>query len=297
MTDKCFDSGTIQAFLDGELASEIKETVARHVSACDDCAMMLADAEEESAMAFSVLDQEFNTLVPTQRLWTKINDSIEREKKSFWKPIFAFLLQPSTAAFAILIFVAVVSITLLSLKPDAPDNYVAQIEKKQPNIVAVAPTTSTNEPATSVAPQNSPVKRDGQLANYVQSKNEYRVVKTSVVKSGNNREAVKPPFVTAERVIPAPEENVPGEDSYLKTIASLTETVNDRKDQTLTASSRFAFERDLAVTNDAIVKMRREVRKNPNDEAAKQILRASYQNKIDLLSSVADKTELMASLK
>jgi hypothetical protein len=43
--------------------------------------------------------------------------------------------------------------------------------------------------------------------------------------------------------------------------------------------------------------MKAEVRRNPKDEAAKQILRASYQNKIDLLSSVADKTDLMASLR
>jgi len=117
------------------------------------------------------------------------------------------------------------------------------------------------------------------------------------VKSESRMERLKPPFVKAETVIPAPNENIPGEDSYLKTITSLTETVNDRKDQTLTASSRYAFERDLAVTNDAIARMRKEVRKNPNDEAAKQILRASYQNKIDLLDSVADKNELMASLR
>lgn len=126
MTDKCFDIGTMQAFLDGELAAEMTETVARHVAACDECACLLAESEEESALTFSALEMELNALVPTQRLWTKINDSIAREKKSFWKPILAFLLQPQTAAFASLIFVAVLSVTLLSLKPNAPTNYVAQ---------------------------------------------------------------------------------------------------------------------------------------------------------------------------
>ena len=48
-------------------------------------------------------------------------------------------------------------------------------------------------------------------------------------------------------------------------------------------AARFAFERDLAMTDDAIKKMKKEVKRNPNDEAAKQVLRASYQNKIDLL--------------
>lgn len=295
MTDKCCDIGIIQAFLDGELNSEQTETVARHVSECDDCAMLLAAAEEESAFAFSTLEQEFNTLVPTHRLWTKINDSIEREKKSFWKPIFAFLLKPQTAAFASLLFVSVVSISLLSLKPDAPTNQIAQIENKTQNVIPVVSKTLPDEPLTFPAPPNPSVRQNAQLANYSQGKNDLRAVKISYVKTV--AENVKPPVVKPEAVISAKSENLPGEESYLKTIASLTQNVNDRKDQTLTASSRFAFERDLAVTDDAIAKLRKEVRKNPSNEAAKQILRASYQNKIDLLSSVADKTELMASLK
>ncbi|MGI8639065.1 MAG: anti-sigma factor family protein, partial [Pyrinomonadaceae bacterium] len=91
----CFDEGTIQAFLDGELASDLLENVARHVAVCDGCALLMAEAEEESAFAFSALEQEFNTLVPTQRLWTKINDSIVRERKSVWQTVFAFFKHPT----------------------------------------------------------------------------------------------------------------------------------------------------------------------------------------------------------
>ncbi len=61
MTDKCFDIGTMQAFLDGELAAEMTETVARHISACDDCARLLAESEEESALAFSALESGAET--------------------------------------------------------------------------------------------------------------------------------------------------------------------------------------------------------------------------------------------
>jgi len=299
MTDKCFDIGIIQAFLDGELASEKTETVARHVSACDACAMLLADAEEESAIAFSALDQEFNTLVPTQRLWTKINDSIAREKKSFWKPIFAFLLQPQTAALASLIFVAVVSITLLSLKPDAPIVNVAQNNIKD-NIKeqsAIKP-VSNNQPTPLVqTPQVLPAEKDVEIASYSQNKNEVRALKTYYVKPETNRTPTILPTIEPDYVAPTPSENVSGEESYIKTIATLTETVNTRKDEILDSSARFSFERDLAVTDDAIARMKSEVKRNPKNEAAKDILRASYQNKIDLLNSVADKTELMASLK
>lgn len=298
MTDKCFDIGAMQAFLDGELAAEITEAVARHVSACDECARLLAESEEESALAFSLLEQEFNTLVPTQRLWTKINNSIEREKKSFWRPIFARLLQPQMAAFASLIFVAVVSITLLSLKPNAPVNNVARtIEKNQ----SVAPIVAENENQPIVAPTDLPQPNERVSAKPGIGKSEFRTVKTSYSRNEKNAPETKVSSVSFGNQTPiansAISENVLGEESYLKTIATLNTTVENRKDEVLSPSARFAFERDLAVTSDAINRMRKEVRKNPNNEAAKQILRASYQNKIDLLNSVADKTELMASLK
>jgi hypothetical protein len=61
-------------------------------------------------------------------------------------------------------------------------------------------------------------------------------------------------------------------------------------------SERVAYERDMAVVNDSIAKMRQEVKKNPKNQSAKQVLYSSYQNKIDLLNSVSQKEELMASL-
>ena len=292
MTENCFDIGEIQAFLDGELASEQSELIARHVSLCDDCAIMLATAEDETAFAYGALEQEFNTLVPTQRLWTKINDSIEREKKSFWKPIFAFLLQPSTMAFASLLFVAVVSITLLSMKPDAPTNYVAEKSEIKQN--TIQPIVQNPQTPIVQVPQDAPEVKSVETAAVVrQNKNEYRPAKAVYVK-----EEIKPRIdFLPTPITDVPRESVQGEESYIKTIATLTQTVNSRKDTTLNSSARFAFERDLAMTDDAIIKLRKEVKQNPNNAAAKQILRASYQNKIDLLNSVAEKTELMASLK
>lgn len=295
MTNNCFDIGTIQAFLDGELDSLKAEAVARHVAACDDCAILLATAEEETAFAFSALEQEFNTLVPTRRLWTKINDSIERERKSFWKPIFAFLLKPSTAAFASILFVAVVSVTLLSLKPDAPIDYVAQTPVRNP--IQTQPVLSEKPQPIVETPQILPEEKNVAVTNNP-VKMETRAVKTVYVKAEENRTASNPTVKNVDVVVPElPRESVLGEESYLKTIATLTQTVNSRKNEVLNSSARFDFERDMAVTNDAISRMKSEVRKNPNNEAAKQILRSSYQNKIDLLNSVAEKTELMASLK
>jgi hypothetical protein len=43
--------------------------------------------------------------------------------------------------------------------------------------------------------------------------------------------------------------------------------------------------------------MRKVVRKNPRNQAARQILYSSYQDKIDLLKSSAQRSELMASVQ
>ena len=80
MNGNCLDIGTIQAFLDGETRPEEAVKISEHVADCDTCTLLLAQAEEESSMVYSVLDRELNTLVPTQRLWTRINDSITEEK-------------------------------------------------------------------------------------------------------------------------------------------------------------------------------------------------------------------------
>jgi hypothetical protein len=53
----------------------------------------------------------------------------------------------------------------------------------------------------------------------------------------------------------------------------------------------------MAVVNDAIRKMKDVVKKNPKNQSAKQVLYSSYQNKIDLLNSVAEREELMASFR
>jgi len=294
MTGNCYDIGTIQAFLDGELASEMTEAVAHHVSDCDACAVLLAESEEESAFAYSALDQELNTLVPTQRLWTKINDSIAREKRSFWKPIFAFFLQPQTAAFAGLLFVAVISITFLTFKPNAPIDNIAQIEVNQ---IADQPLAAKTPFSVIQTPPVKLAEKNAETVTFNRNKNEVKAVKATYTKTEINRTPLIRPIVKLNTETPAPRENDSDEESYIKTITTLAATVDNRKDEVLSPSARFAFERDLAVTDDAIKQMRKEVRTNPKNEAAKQILRASYQNKIDLLNSVADKTELMASLK
>ncbi len=301
MNNKCFDIGTIQAFLDGELAADLIENVSGHIASCDECAIFLAEAEEESAIAFSALEQEFNTFVPTRRLWTKINDSIQKEEKSFWQTAAAFFSTQATVAFASLLIVCGVFTWLLILDGEKKADNLAEIFQKSesltvPNIDSIVLET-TFEQILTTAP-NIKKTIDKKPAVSANNKTVDRGIKISLDKKKNlvPRNAV-PLKATSENAVLVTSETVPGEDTYIRTIATLEKTVDSRKDEVLKSSARFIFERDLAVSDDAIKKMKVEVRRNPKDETAKQILRASYQNKIDLLNSVADKTELMASLR
>ncbi len=301
MRDKCFDEGVIQAFLDGELAAELSENVARHVALCDDCAILLAEAEDETAFAFSVLESELNTLVPTQRLWSKINDSIGKEEKSFWQKVYAFVSNPTSIAFASMLVVFAVFVGTLNLQQTGkPENSVARSVQTKQSAVLPASETKINIAQT---PQTADLP-EIKITEAKQSKTDYQVVITKFEKAERSPKINKQPNSNTKTPDIEPNyeprmasENLSGEDTYLKTIAALTKTVDNRKGETLKPSARFAFEKDLAVIDDAILMMQKEVKKNAKNEVAKEMLRASYQNKIDLLNSVSEKSELMASLR
>jgi hypothetical protein len=291
MNGNCLDIGTIQAFLDGELAPEVSMGVSGHIAACDVCSLMLGEAEEESAFVFPVLEREMNTLVPTQRLWTRINESIavEKENTPFWKKILAgvaFLLKnPSIAIAASVVIVLGVFAAVYSIRSDRTSDDRGAVAINRPTQIT---------PIVSASPgYDNPRTVESQVARapYVRAESKPIAVKANYIKSVRAVESSKGPYaVNADGYLP-------GEESYVKTINNLSQLVAGQKDSVMRPSQQVSYERDLAVVNDSIKRMRAEVRKNPKNESAKQVLYTSYQNKIDLLNSVAQKEELMASLK
>jgi anti-sigma factor RsiW len=289
----CVDTGTIQAFLDGELTPSAAAGVSAHIATCDACAAQLAVADEESAFVFSVLEREMDTLVPTHRLWSKINDSIEVEKQtaSFWKKAWAYitisLANPSMVGAAALLVVFGVFAGVLvnrNIQIDTPAPATTP-QRSQQSVTDVASTKtadvsiSENIDATVSTPAPESKTKSVTVASYKPSpRSVYNDIKST---APSVQKAVY----------------IPGEESYVKSIASLSKTVDTQKDSVMRPSERVSFERNLAVVNDAIKKMKAEVRRNPKNESAKQVLYTSYQNKIDLLNSVSQREELVASLK
>jgi len=296
MRRECLDEGMIQMFLDGEASPELADSITYHIEACDECAARLADADEENSVVFAALDRDLNTLVPTHRLWDRISESIETERSRtpFWERAYAFLsvqlLSPSlTAAAGVIVLSVIAGSYFLSGRGDV--NEIAR--------TVTAPQVQTSQPAP--APQ-----REITVSTVPDGEATFTPVETapSVERSRPVAQTARysPPVRTRASV----QNNepramtlqyVPGEESYIRTIEELNTSVEMRKDRVLPPSSRIAFERDLAIVNDSISRMQQVVRRNPRDQAAKQVLYAAYQNKIDLLNSVGEREELMASLR
>jgi hypothetical protein len=118
--------------------------------------------------------------------------------------------------------------------------------------------------------------------------------------SDDLRRMVQRASLPKKNTAPRPEylkyEYLPGEESYIKTIGEL-ERNTVAQNASLKAGGQVAYQRDLAVVEDSIKKMKDVVRKNPRNQAAKQVLYSAYQDKIDLLNSAAQRDELMASLE
>ncbi|NNE99239.1 MAG: hypothetical protein HKN25_09505 [Pyrinomonadaceae bacterium] len=321
MKNNCYDLGTFQAFIDSELPSSFSEKVVKHVAVCEDCAGLLAETEEENAFAFSVMDAELNPLVPTERLRTKVFASIHEiestKENGLWNRLvrglgvsggFGFA-KPGLVAFASLALFVSGFAYILNFYGGDDTNLTAGV--KEPGEEKLLPDEEVI-PIITNASDSSPVLNEDTIEQNEEAKptlvreNRPRKSEFSRPAAQNRRpKAQKAIFVTQKprrKVIRAAanpvEEVVPlyGEESYIQTIATLDRDVEQKKDFVLRPKERVQFERNLALVDTAIKRMKREVRKNPRNKAAREILKASYQNKIDLLNSISEKDDLVAGL-
>lgn len=282
----CIDIGTIQAFLDGELDLARSAEVSEHIDECDACALMLSEAEGEEAVIMPALAREFDALVPTQRLWAKINDHIETERRErpWYQKLGAIALtllaRPSFAvATAALLFVVIGTGFWLSNKPEANDQAAIATVNKPVAMVAKA-ANGPDRPSPAADPKAE--------------------VFDDIRPSRQSRPRTTTAAYTASEPARATHASVKldlAEMDYENTIAGLSRSLQGQKDSVMAVSERIAFERDMALVNNTIDKMRAQIRKDPNDASARQVLYNSYQNKIDLLNSVSQKQELVASLR
>ena len=285
---RCLDEARLQSYFDGELSIDMMESVTSHLAACVTCAAAARELEEETALLTSALSAEFEASVPTERLRQRIDAAVlgdrvaiaqATEKSSGLAGFFNGLLNFGTqwtlgyvSLAVVLAFAAIFGIVMMkkneepASKPTTPNTAQNQPSKAAPIVTPVAvPQTGqqqTTKPSDVVAVVQPPAKR--------------------TTANRQNRFATSTPAPN-----PAPVKLIPGERSYLQTIARLDSTIKSNK-KAMRPSLQVEYERNLAVVDRAIAATRSAAKSNPNDPDAADFMFAAYQSKVDLLNTIAD---------
>lgn len=305
---KCLDETTIQAYVDGELPAPASQSAAAHLAQCAACSAAVADAERDGALLAAAFAPGANVPVPTELLRTRINAAVAQleaapESASRRSPGWDFgaLLAPFTGLFSFTPQRAVAFASVLALvafgvifyavrqrttTPAAPPEQIAREEEGPPRPTEVAtPSVSPGE-ITNAAPENN-------LSDVAPTPPRIKRDYTPRVKTRHRHEAGAV-AATPKPSAPPAEALVPGEKNYREAIASLEKVVETGGDTVLVPSARIEYERNIAVLDRAIEETRRAALRNPKDQDAVGFLMAAYQSKVELLSTVAEQTQVAA---
>jgi Putative zinc-finger len=306
MTKRCLDEGIIQAYLDGELSRESAAEAGAHLSSCDECAALLADAEQETAFFAASFAPDAGVAVPTEALRARLSAAVaqleaapEREagRARGWSlgallaPLSGLLsLTPQrAAAFASVLVVVASALVFYSVRrqptPVDVPGVVARVEPPAAPPAAVSPTAEPKEVESDV---HAP---DANSTGPKPSRAEKAPAKRRAVA---DRRPAPPALAETASTTPKAEVLVPGEKNYQEAIASLEKVVKTGGDTVLSPKARIEYERNIAVIDRAIEETRRVALRNPKDSDAVSFLMSAYQSKVELLSAVADQTQVAA---
>jgi hypothetical protein len=229
------------------------------------------------------LAAELEASVPTERLRQRIDEVVlgdrlavarSSQKTGFFSGLFNFGTQRALgyASLAIVLaFGAIFALVKMKSTPETNNN-VAKVTTPP---IADSPKVGDNTPAPIAAnnPQNT-------------QQPTIKVVSQSV------RSARNPNFRTvnhtpSEELNSHPVKLLPGERSYLQTIAKLDSTIKSNKTG-MRPGLQVEYERNLAVVDRAIAATRSAAKSNPSDPDAADFMFAAYQSKVDLLNTIAD---------
>lgn len=283
---RCLDEARLQSYFDGELSIDLMESVTSHLASCVTCAAAARELEEETALLTTALSAEFEASVPTERLRERIDAAVlgERvaiaqvpERQSGLVAFFSSFLNFGTqrtlgyASLAVVLaFAAVAGVVMMRTEePVAQKDTVAIAPKPAPQQPNVATTTA----APSTSGQTLAVPETPKVSDVPSAK-------------GQPIRKIKPTPATLTPAA-APVKLLPGERSYLQTIARLDNTIKSNTKE-MRPSLRSEYERNLAVVDRAIAATRSAAKSNPNNPDAADFMFAAYQSKVDLLNTIAD---------
>ena len=280
---ECLDEEILQSYLDGELSLASVENITSHLAMCSNCSAFAREVEKENSVVAAALAAEFEGSVPSERLRQHLDAAIAGRsavragysrsastKDSGWlqslSGIFAFTPQRAfgyAGLIVVLTFAAIMAVVQRS-QPTSPSGDVAVVN--QP-----APATTKSTPAAVEPPAVLPLapKRVAAIS--------------SPRRPRKNAPGLSDQSSTAAHHVKL----LPGERSYLQTIAELDSTIKSEKGQ-MKPAIQAEYQRNLAFVDRALAAARTAAKNNPNDPDAAGFMFSAYQSKVDLLNTVAD---------
>lgn len=328
----CLDEGLLQALIDGELSAERAGEAEAHLASCRACAEAAEAAAQEFALFSSAFAVAEPPAVPTERLRAGVASAVAEMRaaqatpaaapgvaarepsaggvRSFWSSLAASFAPRRIAAFASLALAAVVlAATFFALRP-GPRPATDERPESAQGTGAPPPTTGATVANHTPSPAGSGAQGDpggtaaGETAKIRPrnagpelAKNQPKPGPPQLDKTGPktprpiDRSAGQLVAATPGPKTPRPD-LLPVERQYVREIAALKTSIERRQMRTLSPTLRAEYERNVAVVDEAIASTRAAARSNPKDRDAQEFLRSAYQEKLDLLSAVAGKSQL-----
>lgn len=276
---ECLDQGILQSYFDGELSNVHMESVASHLVSCTVCAAAARELEGEFALLSNALAVEFDGTVPTERLRHRIDVAVAGlqlgNQNSVREPLVAGRgwLESLSALFA--------------FTPQRAFGYAALavmlVFGTIIGVIQLGPTPTIDKVAMAPSERVTPPERTGDAGT-----GDITPAKPSENANGTvpRRRAVQPRGTVIDQAVAV--KLLPGERSYLKTIAALDSTIKSNSNKPMRPELRAEYERNLAVVDRALAATRSAAKKNPDDPDAAEFMFNAYQSKVDLLNTVAD---------
>jgi hypothetical protein len=330
----CLDEGLLQALNDGELSADARRAAEAHLASCPSCAAAAGEAAQEFALFSQALAFDEPLNVPTERLRANIASAVAemqtaqatervaaRESsggrvRSFWSSLAASLAPRQVAVFAGLAMAAVVlAVTLFALRPGSNLGKEESQEMAKGNGPSPRPSMDASVAQPTAAPTVVEAGPQGESGGGIggeeTAKNMPGPTKPDTAKirpkgpgeTGKFRPknaGVELAAKNAQKFPGRPNRGsgavlLLGERQYVSEIAALKTSIERRKLETLSPTLRAEYERNVAVVDEAIASTRAAVKSNPKDRDAQEFLRSAYQEKLDLLSAVAGKSQLASA--
>jgi anti-sigma factor RsiW len=299
MMKRCLEEGLLQAYLDGELAPEQMSAAAAHVAACEACADALAEAACEAAFFSKAFAPDDSISVPTEALRSRVYAAIaqmetgtEANRGRTRGPVFGGFIATlsgllnftpqSAAAFAgLLAFVALAVIFFAVTRQTARPTNVNERESAK---------AESAPPSIAPGMVGQPVELNDSGAGGALTPADGHIIPVSASRRARGVRAERRPVTLQTKGV----ETLPGEKDYQTAIASLEKTIKLGGDATIRPSVRVEYERDLALLDSTIKDTRRVAAENPKDRDAVGFLMSAYQSKVELLTKVADQSQVAA---